>query len=72
MPFVKGIGVPELLIVMVIIMIIFGVGRLPEIGGYLGKGIREFRRVQTSDDPVTPVPAEPDEQKTEVPQETKA
>ena len=42
MPF--GIGVPELLIVLVIIIIIFGVGRLPEIGGALGKGIREFRK----------------------------
>jgi len=34
---------PELLIVLVIIIIIFGVGKLPEIGGALGKGIREFR-----------------------------
>ncbi|MCL5265121.1 MAG: twin-arginine translocase TatA/TatE family subunit [Chloroflexi bacterium] len=38
-----GIGVPELLIVLVIIIVVFGVGRLPEIGGALGKGIREFR-----------------------------
>lgn len=39
-----GIGVPELLIILVIIIVIFGVGRLPEIGGALGKGIREFRQ----------------------------
>ena len=38
-----GIGVPELAIVLVIIVIIFGVGKLPEIGGALGKGIREFK-----------------------------
>ncbi|TKJ28180.1 MAG: twin-arginine translocase TatA/TatE family subunit [Chloroflexi bacterium B3_Chlor] len=38
-----SIGMPELLIVLVIIIIIFGVGKLPEIGGALGKGIREFR-----------------------------
>ena len=38
-----SIGLPELLIVLVIIIIIFGVGKLPEIGGALGKGIREFR-----------------------------
>ena len=37
---------PELLIILVIIIIIFGVGRLPEIGGAIGKGIREFRRSQ--------------------------
>ena len=42
MPF--GIGPVELIIVLVIIIIIFGVGRLPEIGGALGKGIREFKR----------------------------
>ena len=44
MPGLGSIGLPELLIILVIIIIIFGVGRLPEIGGALGKGIREFRR----------------------------
>lgn len=72
MPFVRGFGVWELIIVLVIIMIIFGVGRLPEIGGYLGKGIREFKRGQNSDDPAEPVSAEAAEEKTETPQETKA
>ncbi|MSQ15640.1 MAG: twin-arginine translocase TatA/TatE family subunit [Dehalococcoidia bacterium] len=37
-------GVPELLIIFVIVMLVFGVGRLPEIGGALGKGIRDFRK----------------------------
>lgn len=37
------LGPWELGIILVIIVIIFGVGRLPEIGGALGKGIREFR-----------------------------
>ncbi len=37
------LGIPELLIILVIIVVIFGVGRLPEIGGAIGKGIREFR-----------------------------
>lgn len=41
MPF--GIGAPELIIVLVIVIIIFGAGKLPEIGGALGKGIREFK-----------------------------
>lgn len=45
-----GIGVPELVIVLVIIVIIFGVGKLPEIGGALGKGIREFKTESTSED----------------------
>ena len=43
------IGPTELIIVLVIILIIFGVGRLGEIGGALGKGIREFRRGQSGE-----------------------
>ena len=46
MPFARGIGVMELVIILVIIMVIFGVGRLPEVGGALGKAIREFRKSQ--------------------------
>jgi sec-independent protein translocase protein TatA len=42
MPF--NLGPLELLIILVIIIIIFGVGRLPEVGGAIGKGLREFRR----------------------------
>ncbi|MGA6924371.1 MAG: twin-arginine translocase TatA/TatE family subunit [Desulfosarcina sp.] len=38
-----GIGMPELIIILVIILIIFGVGKLPEIGGGMGKAIRNFR-----------------------------
>jgi sec-independent protein translocase protein TatA len=37
------LGVPELLIILVIIILVFGVGRLPQIGKALGQGIREFR-----------------------------
>jgi sec-independent protein translocase protein TatA len=39
-----GLGFPELLIIMVIVLIVFGAGKLPEIGGALGKGIKSFRR----------------------------
>ena len=44
-----GIGIPELLIILVIILVIFGAGKLPEIGGGLGKAIRNFR--QATKDP---------------------
>jgi sec-independent protein translocase protein TatA len=43
------LGPFELIIVLVIVVIIFGVGRLPEIGGAVGKAIREFR--QATDTP---------------------
>ena len=49
MPFLGGIGPLELVIVLVIVMIIFGVGRLTEIGGALGKSIREFRKASSDE-----------------------
>ena len=42
------IGATELIILLVIVLLIFGVGKLPEIGSALGKGIREFRKETTS------------------------
>ena len=39
-----GLGMQELIIILVIILIIFGAGKLPEIGGALGKGIRNFKK----------------------------
>ena len=38
-----GIGMPELIIIMVIILIIFGAGKLPEIGEGMGKAIKNFK-----------------------------
>lgn len=49
MPF--GIGPLELVIVLVIVMLIFGVGKLSDIGGALGKSIREFRKSSMDDTP---------------------
>ncbi len=45
-----GLGPMELGIILVIIVIIFGVGKLPEIGGALGKGIREFKTESTTEE----------------------
>jgi len=39
-----GLGMPELIVILVIILIIFGAGKLPEIGGAIGKGIRNFKK----------------------------
>ncbi len=44
------LGVPELLIVLLIVVIFFGVGRLPELGGAIGKSIREFRKAVSEEE----------------------
>jgi sec-independent protein translocase protein TatA len=47
------LGLPELAIIAFIVVLVFGVGRLPEVGGAVGKGIREFRKA-TKDGEETP------------------
>ena len=46
-----GIGFPELLILMIIVLVIFGAGKLPGIGAGLGRGIQNFKKaVMDADD----------------------
>jgi sec-independent protein translocase protein TatA len=45
-----GIGPFELILILAVVVIIFGVGRLGEVGGALGRGIREFRKAARDDD----------------------
>ncbi len=45
-----GIGMPELVVIMVIVLIIFGAGKLPEIGGAIGKSIKNFKKSVRDDD----------------------
>jgi sec-independent protein translocase protein TatA len=44
-----GIGMPELVVILVIVLIIFGAGKLPQIGEGIGKGIRNFRKATSKD-----------------------
>ena len=48
MPF--RIGPWEIALILVIILIIFGVGRLPQVGGAIGKGLRSFRKAQRGEE----------------------
>jgi len=39
-----NLGFPELLIIMVVVLLLFGAKRIPEIAGSMGKGIKEFKK----------------------------
>ena len=53
MPF--GIGIPEILILLLVALLIFGPKRLPEMGRSLGRGMREFKDSVTGKDDDEPV-----------------
>lgn len=55
-----GIGMPELIIILVIILIIFGAGKLPEIGAGVGKAIRNFKGAADEEDAKKPEKIEED------------
>jgi len=60
-----GLGVPELLIILVIVVLLFGAGKLPQIGSGLGEGIRNFRKSmkEKNEVDVTPTKSENQENK---------
>jgi len=56
-----GLGVGELLVILVIVLIIFGAGKLPEIGDSLGRGVRNFRKAIKAPDEIDITPDKKDE-----------
>jgi len=56
-------GIGELLVILVIILIIFGAGKLPEIGEGVGRGIRNFRKAIKTPDEIDITPKNDDETK---------
>ena len=54
-----GIGIPELVILLVIVLVIFGAGKLPEIGSGVGKAIRGFKKGVSEPDEIDVTPEDP-------------
>ena len=49
-------GIWEIVLILVIILIIFGVGKLPQVGSALGKGLRSFKKGQAGEEEESPKP----------------
>jgi sec-independent protein translocase protein TatA len=63
-----GLGIGELLVLLVIVLIIFGAGKLPEIGEGLGRGIRNFRKSVRTPDEIDVTPDKEEGEKDEKPE----
>jgi len=50
----RSFGIWEIVLILVIILIIFGVGKLPQVGGAIGRGIRNFKKAQAGEDEEPP------------------
>lgn len=55
-----GLGMSELLVILVIVVLVFGAGKLPEIGSGIGKGIKNFKAATRGEDDTKPLD-EPDQ-----------
>lgn len=51
-----SLGMPELLVILVIVVIIFGAGKLPEIGSAIGKSIKNFKKTVRDNDEIDVTP----------------
>ncbi|GAB4484836.1 MAG: twin-arginine translocase TatA/TatE family subunit [Thermodesulfovibrionales bacterium] len=51
-----GLGMPELIVILVIVVLIFGAGRLPEIGKGIGQAIRNFKKSTSEPDEIDVTP----------------
>lgn len=60
-----GFGMPELIIILVIVLVVFGAGKLPEIGGAFGKSIRNFKRASEGKDEIDIKPKKEDDDRKE-------
>lgn len=55
-----GIGIPELLVILVIVLVIFGANRLPEIGAGMGKAIKNFKKATSEPEEIDVSPKKDD------------
>jgi sec-independent protein translocase protein TatA len=67
-----GLGMQELVIILIIVLVLFGASRLPEIGKGIGSAIRNFKKATSEPDEIDVTPKKPvEEKKEEKKEETK-
>ncbi len=49
-----NLGGPELVVILAVVLIVFGAGRLPDVLAQMGKGVRSFRQEASNEAPATP------------------
>ena len=59
-----GIGIPELIIILVIVLVIFGANKLPEIGSGMGRAIKNFKKATTEPEEIEVTPTKDKEDDT--------
>ncbi len=57
----RSFGWPEIVLILVIVLIVFGVGKLPQVGSAIGKGLRSFRKAQSGEEEEDKTTKKPDE-----------
>jgi sec-independent protein translocase protein TatA len=68
-----GLRLPEVLIILVVLLLVFGANKIPQLGDALGKGIRNFRKASTEhDDSIDVTPKEEAAQQGQLSQDTSA
>jgi sec-independent protein translocase protein TatA len=51
-----GLGIGELIVILVVVLLIFGANRIPQLGDAIGRGVRNFRKAQREDDAIDVTP----------------
>ena len=55
-----GFGMPEIIVILVIVLVVFGAGKLPEVGSAFGKSIRNFKKASEGKDEIEITPKKDD------------